>query len=516
MMEGNVSGKALATGPRAWSQALDRGWLIVAAELLIVCTAAALFWPTTLSLLVRWEPSSSTTYGHGYLIVVISLWLLVRNRDRLRALEPRPNLWAAALLVPLGFVWLVVLRAGVESAHQVLLPVFLWLAVCAALGPAIAWRSTFPIAYLFFGLPVWDLINGALQTGTVVAADFLLRLSHVNAYVEGNVVHLAAGVFEIAGGCSGLHFFIVAMALATLSGEINNDTRKVRVQLLALAAALALLTNWVRVYTIIMAGYLTDMQHYLVRVEHYKFGWVVFAVMMALYFLIARRFPVSDGAVPAQQKQYTAESPRGVATGIAIALIAQMPASAWNMLVPLANAAAPRHGALLPRDPGRWQGPTPATGKAWQPVFVGADLTDFGEYTAAGRRVSMYTAIYLSQVQGRELTGYSNSIAGKGAAVVADGRRAGKVPMREMVMENHAGTSVVRYFYRVDATTHDHDTLAAVSYGLQSLTHAPLSRVVAVRAACASDCNAARAALDDFMSAVAALPATTPSTDPPG
>ncbi len=40
-----------------------------------------------------------------------------------------------------------------------------------------------------------------------------------------------------------------------------------------------------------VAGYLTDMQHYLVRVDHYYFGWALFAVAMAVFFLLARGKP---------------------------------------------------------------------------------------------------------------------------------------------------------------------------------------------------------------------------------
>ena len=103
-------------------------------------------------------------------------------------------------------------------------------------------------------------------------------------------MHLAAGVFEVAGGCSGIHFLIVSLALATLYGEIGRDSLKVRLQLVALAAGLALLTNWLRVYIIIVAGHLTDMQHFLIREGHYNFGWMLFAGMMVVFFLLARRF----------------------------------------------------------------------------------------------------------------------------------------------------------------------------------------------------------------------------------
>src|SRR5690606_42083039 len=212
-------------------------------------------------------------------------------------------------------------------------------------------------------------INALLQGGTVVAVDILLRVSGVAAYVYGNMVHLASGSFEIAGGCSWLHFFIVALAIATLYGGIHRDSLKVRLQLAALAIVVALLTNWLRVYAIIVAGYLTDMQHYLVRVEHYRFGWVVFAAMMIVFFLTARRMPSQGGESLREGGERTGSvgghglSPVGLVAAIAALAVAP----AWNVLAPLqASAASPDSAA--PAIAG-WHGPDAIalSESSWQP-----------------------------------------------------------------------------------------------------------------------------------------------------
>src|SRR5256885_16553100 len=82
------------------------------------------------------------------------------------------------------------------------------------------------------------------------------------------------------------HFMIVGLAVAALHGELRRDPWRVRIAQLALMASLALLANWVRVYTVIEAGYLTDMRSYLVSARRYRFGWAGFAggavVLLAL------------------------------------------------------------------------------------------------------------------------------------------------------------------------------------------------------------------------------------------
>ena len=64
-------------------------------------------------------------------------------------------------------------------------------------------------------------------------------------------------------------------------------------------AALALLANWLRVYTVIEAGYLTDMHHYLVSVSHYWFGWGVFALALVAFFWLSTWLPA--GAATARE-----------------------------------------------------------------------------------------------------------------------------------------------------------------------------------------------------------------------
>ena len=49
------------------------------------------FWPTTLSLMDRWEDTVGRTYTHGYVVVVIALWLIWRERHRLAAVPAQPD-----------------------------------------------------------------------------------------------------------------------------------------------------------------------------------------------------------------------------------------------------------------------------------------------------------------------------------------------------------------------------------------------------------------------------------------
>jgi exosortase/archaeosortase family protein len=332
----------------------------------------------------------------------------------------------------------------------------------------------------------------------------LLQLTGVPAYVAGNTVQIPAGAFEIAGGCSGLHFFIVALAIATLYGEIHGDGFRTRVRLVVLAALIAAATNWLRVYIIVLAGHLTDMQHYLVRVNHYYFGWGVFTVAMIVFFALASRMPIAR--VPPNTASAgdrpSAVSARHLAAVFLGALAALSLAPAWNALVPAVAASELAEGPLLPQDVSGWSGPHPASG-VWNPSYPDSDRSELAEYERAGHRVTAFIAQYASQRQGKELIGYSNSIT---MGLPDDLRRVVQMqsphgPLARMDLGPEGSSSVLLYYYRIGPHRMVTGIFAQICFGVASLTSAPMSSIVAVRAACDPDCDTAAADAQDWLGA---------------
>ena len=447
-----------------------RSFILVCAVL--AATVAAL-WPTVASLVVYWEDIGSKTYTHGYAIVAVCAWLLWRARGRIAALPPRPWWPAVPAIAAAGVPWYLALASGIQIGHQMLLPPLMIGAVAAVGGLAIARASAFPVGYLYFAIPVWSLFNAALQSLTTVAVTVVLRVTGLPAYVEGNFVHIPAGTFEIAGGCSGLHFVIVALAIAALQGEVERVGLRTRVLLLAIAAAMSIVANWVRVYGVILNGYLTDMQGYLVVVDHYVYGWVLFALMMVLYFWLTRRIlariPLAD-ADPAPTP-VAAAWPWAASAATILALA----------VGPALVAVAQRHAGggaatlALPAGDGGWQGPLPAD-TYWTPQYPGADGSALATYRNGDRAVDVYVNLYRHQGQGHELVGYDNDLLhglGPGYAVakllvVGDRRVKGELASK--------------LYYAVDV-----------------LRRPTPSGIVAVAVRCDADCDSATRAADEFL-----------------
>ena len=464
-------------------------WRALGAIGLVLLTFAA-FWPSTLSLMASWEDGEQRTYTHGYVVLLLALWLIWRVRWDLAAIEARPFLPALGLAVVGALSWLMAFRAGLQIVHQAALPALAAVALLIAYGWPVLRRLAFPLAWLYLAIPVWDALLPVLNWISVMAVRLLVRIADVPAYFANNTFEIPLGTFEIADGCSGLHFFVVALTISLLYGEVNRDTLRTRVKLVVFALLLAMATNWLRIFIIVLAGYLSDMQHRLVTDEHYSFGWYMFAGMMVVYFFVVRRWPAGSH-VPASGNPPDVAVPitrRGLAAallGLALAPLAlaldanQADASQLDRLM---RTAA---GAAVP-------GAAPAL---WRPGFPGADREFHGAIGDGPARVEVYAAGFAAQRQGKELSGFLTSVTGE----MRRARSAGvaPAPWSELAaVDNAGGHWLVWYSYRMNERRYRDALRVQLDYGLGSFFGNPAAAVIALRARCEmADCAGARVAL---------------------
>jgi exosortase A len=473
-----------------------------AAVVAVLLVVPLLFLPATLSIAALWVNGDLTTYTHGYLILAVSLWLLWQVRADVS--EPDTAPWPAwqraavlAVLIGVLLAWQLAYRAGIQIAVEVLLLPVLWLAVLGLFGWRAARAIAFPLFYLLFAIPVWDYLNPAAQWVTVYVVRFLLRVFGIPAYFESNFVLLPDGEFEIAHGCSGLHFIMVGLAIGALIGHLRGDGLRMRLRWLALAAVLAILTNWVRVFTIIAVGHYTHMQHYLIRENHYYYGWGLFVVALAVLFFIEYRTPlgakreavVSRSAVPSAQRP-------GFLIPVCLLLVAPF---AVNSII-TARLADSTPAAELSQPRG-WTAAS-ATDSDWRPLQHGADREEHTRFSRDGADVEFYSATYLEQRLGKKLGGYGNRLGGEaevvqsGSADVA-GRRFGASELKAADRR-----FLLWYSYEVAGRSFTSATRAQLWYSWLSLwtLRSPPSKAVAIGARCGADCAAASTVLEKFVS----------------
>ena len=474
----------------------------LAGVLVLYLAVALLYWPSSLELDALWRNMAEETYTHGYLILLISVWLIVRNRARLAAATGRPVPGALVALAIMSTLWLWAWRSAIQEVQLLLLPLLLLTTIVAAFGWRIGRLMAFPVGYLYFAIPLWGYINPIVRDLSSWMTGVLIWITGLPAFMQGNYVNLPGGTIEIANSCSGLHALIVGLALSALYGEMGRDTVRRRIEWLAVMGGLALAVNWVRIFIVVAAAYATDMRSSLVK-NHYWLGWWLFAgVFVAFLWWAGRR----DSSSPAGEGAGRTDEPAAPAIHtrlrlapmvLALGALAVLPVLSYGM-----DLAHPATSVVIrwPQAPKGWQGPQPAASADWRPHFINPSGESFQVYIdAAGHSVEAFAVAYRTQNQRGKLLGYGNNLLGADHRWRAMATRIVSSPTghwRETLTVDSAGARALIWSrYRIGSRYFVRARLSQLWYGLQALVSPPLSSLTALRSTCTPNCRSARSRL---------------------
>jgi EpsI family protein len=477
----------------------------LAPVIILIAVTLLAYAPSALALWSFWD-SQSFLGGQGPLVVALSAWLIVRSRSALEATCMEPSAWGCAALLVCSVASVIFWRSGIEELHMLLLPLLLFLAVLAAFGRGFARILAFPLGYLYFAEPTWRILIGPLQALTMRAVVLMSPLTGTPMVPSGTLLRLPHGVtFEVTPLCSGVNFLVVGLAVAALIGELQRAPLRRRAALLGVMALLMVLSNWLRVLLIVLAGYASGMRLLVTR-GHLLFGWVLFAlVVLGFSVWAARRAPiVRPEAIPQRETGATGAVPLpGLATATALLVLMPLLARAAAAVLHADDSLA----LHLPAAPAGWQGPLASIETRWKPEFVGAHSVWHAAYRDDDGAVVELLAIgYPTQEQGRELVNEENSLLGNddmtavGDATIVRGAQA----HFEYLASDATGHSFVIWsVYDIGGRHFVTPLFSQLWYGLRSLGRAPYSVQFAYRAVCEPSCDGARARLARFERSVA-------------
>ena len=222
------------------------------------------------------------TYSHAYLIplIVAYLFYVINNNGELKYRETI-SLPASVLLIISAYILFVTSTAQISLLY--------WLSILLLLCSSITFvfNANIKIAsaasYFIFLLPVWGILTIPLQNLSVFAANTLMGFTTIPVFVEEQFVHIPSGIFEIAGGCSGLRYLLTSLAISTLFSFLYFRTIKNTAIFISVAILGALLTNWLRITALIIIGHQTKMTSDLMT-DHNMFGWYLYIPFMFLLF----------------------------------------------------------------------------------------------------------------------------------------------------------------------------------------------------------------------------------------
>ena len=240
-----------------------------------------------------WENSfDDGTYSHAYLIPVISMYLYYHlSKTGQLVYRNTPSFFPIIMLSFSAALFFIMVSAQINLGY--------WAAMMAILLSSTlviyraSWQVVFPTLFLVFLMPGWGLLTVILQDVSVTSVTFLMSLSGIPTYVEGNLVTIPAGVFEIADGCSGLRYLIVSLAISSLFNFLYIKNTRKALLFFSVSILGALITNWIRITALILIGEYTNMESDLMT-DHNMFGWYLYVPFMFLLFMWGNKLADND------------------------------------------------------------------------------------------------------------------------------------------------------------------------------------------------------------------------------
>ncbi len=493
------------------NRSMDRRVAALAVTLLTIAFA-----PTWRAFVSTWLSQMS----HGFAAGALALWLLWRDREALRR-DGSPWPFALLAVVPLSFGWLAAAVLNVQVGQQAALPLilFAWWAAVAGLDAA---RVALPATGVWLlAVPLWDVLTRPLQWLTIVANNLLLRVARIDANINGDLISIPSGTFHVAEGCAGIDYFQIGLLAGSAYALLFLQTWRRRITVILVAIGAVIVMNWLRVFSLIVIGHVTEMQSPLM-LDHGTYGWILFGVAQVVSLAIWRRVedgetrdpmgrdvahavsldtPLAAGRewVGAMRSGTRSHRVLAIATGLAISgPVVHLAATS------LRQSAQPNMTELATFTPPiGWQpGPTDAAA-AFTPAYAGADHHARTVWTLGAQQVQVDRFMYSIQRQGKELIMYGNEIAHDSLRVGAgETRPLGPSGVRATitVVRTRSGTRLVWSWYRVAGDVTASARRAKLLELKAFVRGTPTAELVAVSTACElSSCRDAVSTLFGFL-----------------
>ena len=303
------------------------------------------------------------------------------------------------------------LATGIKVAHQ-----FIFITIIALL-PAVlySWSGlkalTTPLLLSIFAIPVWEVVNqGDLQLITARFVTQLLDLTGFLVVNEGFEIQVSAGTFRVAENCSGMRQLVVAVPIAIIFASMNQFRVHWAVLYVLLALLVAVLSNTVRIYIVVVSGQLTNMQHYFVTEDHVTLGWVVFAIIFGIFLFLSHtvmnRFVQSTQS--SKDSSLFSTQPNSNNKLLIVLLVAILPGPivAHMALRPVEASAV---NITLPTSFGEWQ-QVQHRDENYAPRLYGGDQVIKQSYSDGQYTVQLYVNYYARQQQDKEAVSKLNQL----------------------------------------------------------------------------------------------------------
>ena len=525
------------SGPMAQA-APSRRWIPVFAAFVFACLLSIAAFPDAwFSMAYVWW--TSDTFAHGFIALPCAAWMIWRRRDDWAQVEQHAWWPGLAAVLGCGALWLAGRLGGVASVEEIAAVAAIPATLLLLAGPAIVRALAFPLAFLFFAVPIGEFLTPIMMDYTADATVMALRWSGVPVYREGLHFMVPTGRWSVVEACSGLRYLIASLALGVLYAYLQFRTLRYRLMFIAMAVAVPIVANWIRAYMIVMLGHLSDMK-IASGVDHLVYGWLFFGIVMAAMFWIGSRWrePAATAAEgeagqPAQprdagRQRVTAAASIARRPLVTAAVVAVVSVLAWRPLAGgMLDATQPiRVGPALRAALATFP---EAPALAFEPAYADARETVRLSRGIDGQPVDVHAFYYARQHESHEMIHARNTLVRLNdptwSIVASRAEMTGFGQVATFRLNGHGSESLlVWHWYAVDGlqTPSAYRAKAATTWSLAT-GDGDHSLAIAIATPIAGDGDSAalRAAHDRLAKAAAALAQTLDAasrgaTAPPG
>src|ERR1700682_6377238 len=265
-----------------------------AVVVLTALTLAVCYAPTLRGMFQQW--STDEDMSHGFLVPLVVLWVIWRERERWQALPLEPSGWGFVLLAAGACLQIVAaLGAGLFAGSLAFLISVVGAVLCfGGFGLLRAWA--FPLLLALFMLPklavVYNRATLPLQLLASKMAAGILTAARIGVIREGNILDVGGHRIFVAEACNGIRYLLSLGFMAVVFAYLSGSKPWMRVALLAAALPIAILANAIRVAA---AGWLPALD---AGTPHAASGWLLFVLCLATLALVQKLLNKVYGAFP--------------------------------------------------------------------------------------------------------------------------------------------------------------------------------------------------------------------------
>ncbi len=255
-------------------------WLLL---VLVAIMAGIAYWDSLQEMVHRW--STSEEYGYGYLIPVITGFLIWQRKNEIAKQEFEFSLLGLILVIISSLVFFMGTIATVHAVAQ-------YAFVLSVLGVALSllgWKTfriiAIPLALLFFMIPlpafIFNNLSSKLQLISSEIGVAVIRLFDISVYLEGNVIDLGSYKLQVVEACSGLRYLFPLMSLSFVAAYIYQGEYWKKILIFLSSMPITVLMNSFRIGIIgvlVEYGGPEQAEGFLHDFE----GWVIFMACMAI------------------------------------------------------------------------------------------------------------------------------------------------------------------------------------------------------------------------------------------